>query len=64
LSPSGQLTLNRDLIRAPRECIEYVIVHELCHLVHADHSRAFYELLERMSPDWQRHKHRLELTMA
>lgn len=64
LSRSGKLTLNRDLIRAPRECIEYVIVHELCHLEHADHSRAFYDVLERMSPAWRKHKHRLELTLA
>ncbi len=60
LSPSGALTLNRDLIRAPRECIEYVVTHELCHLKYKDHSAAFYKLLEQLLPDWEKRKHRLE----
>ena len=54
MSSSGLLTLNRDLIRAPRECIDYVVTHELCHLEHKDHSRAFYRLLEQVMPDWER----------
>jgi len=63
LSPGGILTLNRDLIRAPRECIEYVITHELCHLRHRDHSREFYQMLEQLLPDWEKRKHRLECTL-
>jgi len=63
LSSKGALTLNRDLIRAPRDCIDYVVVHELCHLKYKDHSRAFYRLLERVLPDWERRKHRLELAL-
>jgi predicted metal-dependent hydrolase len=49
---------------APRECIDYVIVHELCHLAHADHGREFRTLLEHVLPDWERRKHRLELALA
>lgn len=64
LSAGGALTLNVDLVRAPRECIDYVIFHELCHLEHADHSSAFRARLERALPDWERRKHRLEMTLA
>jgi predicted metal-dependent hydrolase len=64
LSPGGTLSLHPDLIRAPRECIDYVIMHELCHLAHADHGTEFRSLLERVLPDWERRKHRLELALA
>jgi len=64
LSPNGRLTLNIDLIRAPRECIDYVILHELSHLPYTDHGPEFYRLLEKMMPDWEKRKHRLELTLA
>lgn len=64
LSTAGNLTLNADLIRAPRECIEYVITHELCHLHYRDHNAAFYQLLETLLPDWQQRKHKLELALA
>lgn len=63
LSPSGTLTLNVDLIRAPRECIDYVILHEFCHLEHADHGPAFQSRLEQVMPDWEKRKHRLEMTL-
>jgi predicted metal-dependent hydrolase len=61
LSQRGTLTLNSKLIRASRESIEYVIIHELCHLKHKNHNADFYRLLNRVLPDWEKHKHRLEL---
>lgn len=64
LSKGGQLTLNTDLIRAPKECIDYVITHELCHLQCHDHSSDFYRLLEKMMPDWEKRKHKLELALV
>jgi predicted metal-dependent hydrolase len=60
LSPAGQMTLNSRLMQAPRRCIEYVIVHELCHLVHRNHGPAFASLLARVMPDWEVRKERLE----
>lgn len=59
-SPSGRITLNTELIRAPRACIDYVILHELCHLKTHDHSKAFYRLLDAHAPEWRRTKARLD----
>jgi hypothetical protein len=64
LSHNGLLTLNTDLIRAPKACIDYVITHELCHLKHHNHGPNFYRLLEKMMPDWERRKTQLELSMV
>ena len=58
------ITLNLELIKAPRECIEYVVIHELCHLLHLNHGPEFYNLLEQLLPDWTKRKHRLETTLA
>ncbi|MBQ3714942.1 MAG: M48 family metallopeptidase [Fibrobacter sp.] len=60
LSKGGILTLNTKLIAAPKECIEYVVVHELCHLKYPNHDKKFYRLLETRMPDWQRRKLKLE----
>lgn len=64
LSRNGLLTINTDLIRAPKECIDYVITHELCHLEHHDHGPEFYRLLEKVMPDWEKRKHKLELALV
>ena len=63
LSKNEILTLNLNLIKAPKECIDYVITHELCHLKYHDHSIKFYKLLESILPNWEKVKHKLELTM-
>lgn len=60
LSPTRAMTLNSNLVRAPKSCIEYVIVHELCHLIHRLHGPSFYRLLTQLVPDWQKRKARLE----
>jgi hypothetical protein len=54
------MTLNANLIRAPRACVEYVVAHELCHTKHRHHDAAFFRQLGRVMPDWQARKLRLE----
>lgn len=51
-SPTGSINLNPALIRAPRHCIDYVLLHELCHLKEHNHSKKFYDLLFRHEPNW------------
>jgi len=59
-SPSGRITLNPLLVKAPRECIDYVLLHELCHLLHHNHSPKFYRTLDRHMPNWRVVKERLD----
>ena len=59
-TPKGKIILNTELIKAPKGCIEYVIVHELVHLIHHNHKKAFYLLLNKTLPDWAKRKDRLE----
>lgn len=64
LSPGGILTINLELIKAPKECIDYVITHELCHLKYPNHNKDFYQLLEELIPNWKNVKHKLEMFMS
>lgn len=64
MSPAGRLLLNRRLIEAPIDAIDYVITHELCHISEPHHGPAFFGLLDRVLPDWPRRKSRLERVMA
>ncbi|WP_433965881.1 YgjP-like metallopeptidase domain-containing protein [Tunturiibacter gelidiferens] len=56
------IVLNTSLVQAPIRCIDYVIVHEICHLSFHDHSRKFWRLLTRSIPDWELAKKHLEST--
>ena len=53
LAPGGTLALDLSLVLARPAAFEYVLVHELCHLLHADHSRAFWREVERRFPAWR-----------
>ncbi|QDX82854.1 metal-dependent hydrolase [Denitratisoma sp. DHT3] len=59
-SPKGGLLLNPMLVKAPTPCIDYVILHELCHLKEHNHSPHFYELLAGLMEDWQGRKAELD----
>lgn len=63
-STNGNILLNPELIKAPKACIEYVIIHELCHLVHRDHTKAFFDLQQKEFPEWRKWKNKLENLLA
>jgi predicted metal-dependent hydrolase len=60
----GSIILNPELIKAPKSCIEYVIIHELCHLIHHNHNQKFIDLQTREMKDWEKWKMKLEMLLA
>lgn len=56
----GMITLNNRLLETQKSCIEYVVVHELCHLIHPNHSKDFYNFLTMLMPDWKIRKEQLD----
>lgn len=59
-TPEGAVLLNPHLVKAPTKAIDYVILHELCHLEEHNHSPRFYGLLDRFMPEWRGVKERLD----
>lgn len=64
LPKKGIVTLNSALLAAPRHCIEYVVLHELCHFLQPNHSRQFYQLLTVFMPNWRERKELLDKNAA
>lgn len=60
LRSKNKIVLNYELIKAPIQCIEYVILHELIHFVHKNHNKDFYNLLTVLMPDWKQRKEILD----
>ena len=58
-SAQGKLSLNTHLAKVPEELVDYVLLHELCHIKYMDHSRRFYGLMEEHMPDWDRRRRAL-----
>jgi predicted metal-dependent hydrolase len=54
------IVLNPELIKAPKACIEYVIVHELCHLREMNHSVRFWRLVSETVPDYKNIQNKLK----
>jgi len=59
-STQGNLVLNPHLVKAPKECIDYVILHELCHIAEHNHSDKFWRLLTQVMPNWKAVKTQLD----
>jgi predicted metal-dependent hydrolase len=59
-SAKGTISLNIKLIQVPKEYIDYVIIHELCHLKYLHHEPEFYYLLSRIMPNWKAKKEKLD----
>ncbi|MCB0141936.1 MAG: M48 family metallopeptidase [Caldilineaceae bacterium] len=57
----GLITLNLKLIQVPKHLIDYIIIHELCHIKEYNHSPAYYQLLDRVMPDWRERREALNL---
>lgn len=56
LAKKTVIILNKRLLEAPRNCIEYVVMHEFCHFLHPNHSKHFYTFLTMLMPDWKERK--------
>jgi len=56
----GPVALSLKLIQVPKWYIDYVVMHELCHLVERNHDPCFHELLDRAMPDWRERKRELD----
>ena len=59
-SSPDRIALNLKLIQVPKTYIDYVVMHEVCHLIERNHSPRFHELLDRAMPDWRERKWRLD----
>lgn len=52
----GKITLNLELLHKPKECLEYVVVHELVHFIHPNHSKDFWNFVGNIMPDYKKRK--------
>ena len=57
-----ELTFNWRLAMAPREVIDYVVVHEMCHMIHLNHDRSFWRLVGKIMPDYKEKENWLALS--
>jgi predicted metal-dependent hydrolase len=53
---AGSIRLNTDLARKPMECLEYIVVHEMVHLLEPTHTARFMALMDQFIPKWQSHR--------
>ena len=62
-SARGRLSLNTHLVKTPVALVEYVVLHELCHLKHHNHGKRFHGLVEKYMPDWRSRSNELQKFM-
>ncbi len=60
LKEKNTILLNSELIKAPKYCIQYVVLHELIHFIHPNHNKEFYDFLTALMPDWKIRKEILD----
>ena len=60
----NKITLNEYLLKADVRCIQYVILHELAHLIYPNHSKEFYDFITIHMPDWKERKKQLDIEVA
>jgi predicted metal-dependent hydrolase len=53
---NGIITLNLNLAKKPPICLEYVLIHELCHLIEFNHGKKFKKLMDKFCPNWKKIK--------
>ncbi len=58
----GRIWINLQLAKKPMDCLEYVLIHELVHLLEKNHTSRFYRLVEDFYPTWKETKKRLDRT--
>ena len=59
IMPNASIRLNTDLARKPRECLEYIVVHEMAHLLEPTHNTPFTTLMDSLIPEWRRRREML-----
>lgn len=64
ITSKNTIILNKDLIKAPKYCIKYVILHELIHMIYSEHNKEFYDFLYIFMPDWEERKRILDEEIA
>jgi len=62
-SRTHRICLNLELIKAPKKHIDYILIHELCHITRGAHNKAFYKLLSTHLPEWKKLKAELESSL-
>ena len=61
---NGEVVFNWNIIKAPHSIVDYVVIHELCHLIHPNHSKVFWELVGRHDASYPEHRQWLRKTGA
>ena len=59
-SSKKNITINLNLVLKPKKCTQYVVLHEMCHLIYMNHSKKFWDLVESQMPDYKQVKRLLK----